>query len=126
MRPVDSLQMAGTEDVLMTKEALVALAGRMQKVSDKVYWLFFREEMGARVHAFIEFNGLLAKYVDICTRAAERGIDFTQANVHVGIQLPVEDHDVEYLAEKLECILTPFLEQPRAREILRARLFGED
>lgn len=118
--------MAGAEGISMTKDELVALAGRMQTVASETYWLFFHAEMGARVHAFIEFNGLIGKYAEVCARAAEQGIDFTQANVHVNAPLPIEDHDIEYLAEKLECILTPFLVTPRAREILRSRLFGEE
>lgn len=92
-----------------TKEELQALARRMRSVADATYDLFFRTGMGAECHAFLEFNGLLQKYVRICERAAEDGVDFRAANVHTGRPLSVEEHDLAYLAEKFVCIFGPII-----------------
>jgi hypothetical protein len=106
---------------------LVELSKEMFAVSGKVYSLFFRTNMGGKVHAFIEFCGVLDKYVGICSRAAAQGIDFTNSNVHTGVPLPVEVHDMEYLGEKLACIFGPMLaSNPEARDALKTALFGAE
>lgn len=118
--PPPALQEASTAELL-------ALTKRMRAVSDATYWLFFNAHMGADVHAFIEFCGVLSKYVDICERSAARGIDFRFLNTHSGEALPVEVHDMEYLGEKLDCILGPAIQaNPAAREALRRALFGAE
>ena len=104
---------------------LQLLTERMARVAENVYWLFFYAEMGSRVHAFLEFNGLLLKYVQICRRCALDGVDFTQFNTHTGQALPVEVHDMEYLGEKLRCIFGPIIDaNPAARAALKKALFG--
>ena len=109
-----------------SKDELLALVARMRAVSNATYDLFFRAGMGSEAHAFLEFNGLIAKYVDICHRCAEAGIDFRFLNTHSGEGLPVEVHDMRYLGEKLDCILGPAIHaNPAAREALREILFGE-
>ena len=118
---------AGTGKYEYSKNELVGLTVLMRRVANDVYTLFFKSNMGGQVHAFIEFCGVLNKYVDICRRAAESGIDFTQANTHSNIQLPVEVHDMEYLGEKLRCIFGPAIDHnPEAREALKRALFGEE
>jgi hypothetical protein len=108
------------------KEDLPLLAQRMEAVAEQVYWMFFHAEMGARVHAFIEFCGVLNKYVEICQRCAADGIDFTQFNTHTGQAMPVEAHDMEYLGEKLQCIFGPIIDaNPEAKAALKKALFGE-
>lgn len=108
-----------------SKAELLALAARMRAVSNATYDLFFRAGMGSEVHAFIEFNGLISKYVDICHRCAEQGIDFRFLNTHSGEGLPVEVHDMRYLGEKLDCILGPAIHaNPEAADMLRGILFG--
>ena len=110
-----------------SKEDLLLLAQRMEKVAEQVYWMFFHAEMGARIDAFIEFCGVLSKYVQICQRCAEEGIDFTQLNTHTGQAMPVEVHDMEYLGEKLQCIFGPIIDaNPAARAALKQALFGEE
>jgi len=49
------------------------------------------------------------EYIKICRQAADAGIDFTQANTHSGVPLPMHDFEALYLAEKLNCILGPAL-----------------
>lgn len=105
---------------------LVDIAKEMHAVADRVYWLFFKSGMGGKVHAYIEFCGVLNKYVEICGRAAVRGIDFTASSAHSGKTLPVEVHDMTYLGEKLDCIFGPMLAaNPEAREALKRALFHE-
>ena len=75
----------------LTKSDLIEIGKRMHDVVEETYWTFFRAGMGAHCHAFLEFNGLISKYAQICERAAERGIDFTQASV-------VSEDDTAYYA----------------------------
>jgi len=108
------------------KAELLALAARMRAVSDATYYLFFKSGMGAEAHAFLEFCGVLSKYVDICERCAEKEIDFRFMNTHSGEGLPIEVHDMRYLGEKLDCILGPAIRaNPEARAALREALFGD-
>ncbi len=110
-----------------SKEELRDLARRMRVVSNETYNLFFVLGMGSEVHAFIEFCGVLSKYVDICERCAEQGIDFRFLNTHSGAGLPVEVHDMVYLGEKLDCILGPAIRSnPAASEALKQALFAAD
>lgn len=106
---------------------LTTLAARMDEVARRTYGLFFVAGMGSEVHAFIEFNGLIAKYVEICQRCAAAGIDFRHLNTHTGGALPVEVHDMEYLGEKLACIFGPIIDAtPMARAALKRALFGDE
>jgi hypothetical protein len=57
-------------------------------------------------HPFIEFSGLMAEYVKLCTQAHKQGIDFSECNTHSGTHLPMLPHQVDYINEKLECIFT--------------------
>lgn len=112
------------KDTSAPNSELLALIVRMRFVCEQTYWAFFKAGMGAEVHAFIEFCGVLSKYVDICERCAAGGIDFRALNTHTGTPLPVEVHDMEYLGEKLRCILGPAIDaNPAAREALRRSLF---
>lgn len=111
----------------LNKVYLAALVARMHGVAESVYWLFFYANMGGEVHAFIEFNGLLSKYVEMCKRCADEGIDFTQLNTHTGQALPVAVHDMEYLGEKLRCIFGPIIDtNPEAKAALKKALFGSE
>lgn len=76
------------------------MVGKMREASN----LFYRMAQCAGCHTFIEFCGLMNKYIDVCSRAAQEGVDFTLTSVHAGKPLPVEGHDVAYLAEKFACI----------------------
>lgn len=110
-----------------SREDLLALVARMRAVSAQTYDLFFLANMGGEVHAFIEFCGVLSKYVDICERAAAQGIDFRHLNTHSNRPLPVFAHDMEYLGEKLACIFGPALRSnPVAAAVLRRALFGSE
>jgi hypothetical protein len=92
----------------------------LRNLSEKFYWMCFHANVGSFAHPFLEFNGLMSVYVDVL---AKSGVDPQQANVHGGVPLPVEDHQIEYLAEKLECIFAPIIAaNPNARGILERAL----
>ncbi len=92
----------------------------LRNLTEKFYWMCFHANVGSFAHPFLEFNGLMSVYVDVLTKS---GVDPQQANVHGGVPLPVEDHQIEYLAEKLECIFAPIIAaNPNARWILERAL----
>lgn len=100
---------------------------RMRKVAEQTYWLFFAARMGETCHAFIEMNGVISKFVDICDKANKAGIDFTAANAHLGVAMPVEEHDMAYLGEKLGCMFGPSLRaNPRAKRAFLRAMFGDE
>lgn len=55
-------------------------------------------------HAFIEFCGLQAKFIDICQESLDAGIEFPMANTHSGESLALAPHHALYLGEKFNCI----------------------
>ncbi|WP_293126879.1 hypothetical protein [Microcoleus sp. bin38.metabat.b11b12b14.051] len=74
---------------------------RMRAASDN----FYNEAVRTNCHTFIEFTGLLNEYIKICEENLAVGIDFTQSNAHIkGPQLKIQEHEVDYLNEKLCCI----------------------
>jgi hypothetical protein len=75
---------------------------RMQAVSH----LFYIQARAIGNHPFIEFAGLMNEYIKACHSAHDKGIDFTNCNTHSGQELPLEDFEVKYINEKLECIFT--------------------
>lgn len=106
-------------DPAFSKEELQALTLKMREVANKVYPLL----QSCQVHAFIEFNGLMQKYVDLCQRAADKGVDFTMFNTHNDKSFAVQDHDVVYLAEKFDCIFGPsFRAKPEQWAIFKEEL----
>jgi hypothetical protein len=79
----------------------------LRLLTTNTYWRFFNAGIGTRAHAFLEFVGLMSKYVDICDRSAKAGIDFVHANKHGGTALEMDGHDIDYIAEKFGCIFGP-------------------
>jgi hypothetical protein len=96
-----------------TKEELEAMIKAMRAVSSA----FYAGASRTRCHAFIEFCGLMSKYLDICELACQAGIDFTTANVHGDKTIPIEAHDLQYLAEKFECIFSGLLSTPEQKKL---------
>lgn len=92
-----------------TKEEMDTMISRMETASS----LFYGMAQRIGCHAFIEFTGLMNKFIDICRNSAENGIQFPFANTHSGMKLAVEGHDVDYLAEKFDCIFGPVLENEK-------------
>ena len=96
----------------------------VNQASQQFYWVCFAAGVGGCAHAFMEFNGLMQAYCQILEKAVRAGLDPQQLNVHSGKPLPVDGHEIEYLAEKLDCIFGPVLaSNPKARAILLRKLF---
>jgi len=70
---------------------------------------FYTAAVQTGCHAFIEFTGLMNEFIKVCHRAEEMGIDWRGANTHSGVPLPIEDYEIHYMAEKLDCIYGPSL-----------------
>lgn len=87
--------------MMNVEEREVALA-KMQQLSDAFYGA--AQRIG--VHPFLEVTGLMNEYIKAARLAHEKGIDFTDCNVHTGQDLPLEPHMIDYMNEKLECMFT--------------------
>ena len=106
-------------DPSFSKEELQALTLKMRATANTVYVLL----QSCQVHAFIEFNGLMQKYVDLCQRAADEGVDFSMYNTHNEKSFTVHGHDIEYLAEKFDCIFGPlFRKNPELWKLFKETL----
>ena len=81
----------------------------MREINSKFYDMCFYGGIGGTCHAFIEFTGLQAKFIDMCQEALNKGIEFPFANTHTQTDLGIQLHDVAYLAEKFDCIFGPSL-----------------
>lgn len=75
---------------------------KMKDASDK----FYAEAIRINNHPFLEFTGLLNEYIKACEQAHQENIDFSECNTHSQNHLPLEEHQVQYINEKLECIFT--------------------
>lgn len=71
---------------------------------DQAIGRFYSAAIQIGNHPFIEFAGVMTAYLKSCQRAHDAGIDFTECNQHAGRELPMESFEVDYLAEKLNCI----------------------
>lgn len=96
---------------------------RLYELNQQFYGLCFIADVGSRAHSFIEFNGLINKYIDLLVLFAEQGIDPHTANDHNDVDLSIDDHHMRYLGDKLKCIFGPLIRNdPRARAILAKSL----
>lgn len=86
----------------MTPQEREKALTEMQSASDH----FYREAIRIGNHPFIEFTGLINEYIKAARHAHEADIDFSQCNTHSGRHLPLEEFQVAYINEKLECIFT--------------------
>ena len=65
---------------------------------------FYQSAIAIGNHPFIEFTGLINEYIKLCEECFAMGIDFSQCNIHAGNNLPISNHSIDYIEEKLECI----------------------
>lgn len=109
------------------KKELESTLQLMCDTNKRIYWDMFRSGFGDKCHAFLEFNGFMSKYQELCQKAADAGIDFRDANVHSGKPLPMEAHDVDYLAEKFSCIFGSFFrDNPDLAKLFASKALGLD
>jgi len=97
----DEMKLPGHTYTLGEMRAVIA---KMREVNGQFYNLCFFGGIGNRCHAFIEFAGLQAKFVDMCEAALNEGIEFPFANQHSQTPWPIERHHADYLGEKFHCI----------------------
>jgi hypothetical protein len=99
---------------------------RMRQLNETFYWAMFQQDMGGRCHAFVEFAGLQAKFIDMCEAALNQGIEFPLANQHSGQPWPLDVHHAEYLGEKFACIYGFAIgSRPELRRVFIASGLGE-
>lgn len=92
---------------------------RMQQVSNRFY--LGAQEVG--FHGFLELTGIINAYIQACQMALLNEIDYGTCNEHSGRALPLETHQVEYIAEKFKCLFGPaFRENPELVEIFVTKL----
>lgn len=82
------------------EQELHQICNQMQVVSDN----FYQGAIHTGNHAFIEFCGLMNEYIKACRAAINKDIDFTEANIHNGVALPLEPYHLDYISEKFNCI----------------------
>jgi hypothetical protein len=97
----DDTRLPGHQYTLGEMRKIIAT---LRAVNDRFYWDAFHAGAGSACHAFIEFAGLQAKFIDMCEQALVAGIEFPFANRHSRTPWPMETHHAEYLGEKFHCI----------------------
>jgi len=99
-----------------TTEEREQILAKMKRASNDFYYMAIH----TGCHAFIEFTGLMNEYIKLCEEAHGKGIDFTQANIHSGEGegLPIQDHHISYLGEKLGCIYGSALDEEKTAKLL--------
>lgn len=85
---------------MMNKHEREVALTLMKTTSD----VFYASAVRIGNHPFIEFAGLMNEYIKVCEAAHEQGIDFSNCSAHTGQQLPLREHHIAYLVEKLQCI----------------------
>lgn len=69
---------------------------------------FYAAAVRTNCHVFIEFTGLMNEYIKVCTAMTAAGdTSWMSANTHSGVPLKMESYELDYLAEKLDCIYGP-------------------
>lgn len=95
----------------------------LRRICNAFYRMCFTGGIGTSCHAFLEFTGLMSKYIDVISRAAAKGIAPNEINQHVWTKIKVHDHDIKCMAEKLGCIFRPIIEaNPNAAKIFLEEL----
>lgn len=85
--------------MMSAEERELTLARMNQAVSR-----FYSAAVQIGNHPFIEFAGVMTAYVKSCERAHADGVDFSECTAHAGEALPMESFELDYLAEKLNCV----------------------
>ncbi len=108
-----------------TRSEPPSIIDKLRALNERFYWDCFKQGVGSEAHSFIEFNGLMNAYIQYMEKAVAAGIELQTLNAHGGVAVQVEGHTIQYLAEKLDCILGPIISSsPMSRAILLKELFG--
>ncbi len=108
------------EEFELDKERRAEALQRMKAASDTFYGLAVR----TGCHAFIEFAGLMNEFITLCHKAEADGVNWLMANTHTNTPIPIREHNIDYLAEKLDCIYGPSLEAAGLRNYFARRFVG--
>jgi hypothetical protein len=92
-----------TEYSVDERERMLA---RMMEIKDS----FYAAAQRVGHHQFIEFAGFMAEYIKICARMHRDGVDFGT------VELAPKHYEMEYVAEKFDCIFGGGLMEPVVRE----------
>lgn len=94
------------------------LNGLLKKM-DLAARTFYRLAQDANVHQLLEFTGFINEYVKLCQKSWMNGVDFVE-----NAELPMEEYNAQYIAEKLNCIFGPtFLAKEELRKAFIEELF---
>lgn len=85
----------------------------------EVFW-------GGVPHAFIEFCGIQAEFINMCERMMNSGIEFPLVNRHGSTQFQVPDFQARYLGEKFGCIFKQLLPDEASRKVFIEEAFNHD
>jgi len=89
-----------------TKEYL----NKIQENITSFYWVLFNLGVGERFHPMLEWCGVMSEYIKIHQALLDEGIDATNSDIHNGIGSKIPKYQLNYLAEKLNCIFSGMLE----------------
>ena len=100
-----------------------AMIESMRAINSAFYGMVFA---GGVPHAFIEFCGLQAAYIDTCQQMLNDGIEFPFVSTHSGVQEGggMAAHTAAYLGEKFNCVYG-FAMGPEAKKAFAAYAFEE-
>jgi hypothetical protein len=97
------MAMVGVEvEGSMTNDALI----RASAICEELYMRMFFANMGGDFHSFIEWCGVLREHLNM---VRESGANPSTLHTHSALGARVPPHQLVYMAEKLNCILAPFL-----------------
>ena len=77
---------------------------------------FYIAAANTNCHAFIEFTGLLREYCKVCEGNLKRGIDFREINAHRSRRMQLQQYEIDYFNEKLNCIFQGLVKVERDDE----------
>ncbi len=86
------------------KSEALALVLRLDVEVHALYWRMFALGTGGQFHAFVEWCGVMREHLKIVEGLLKADVDAFNMNTHTGQALPIPQHQLSYLAEKMECI----------------------
>lgn len=100
-----------------------AMIRSMRDINSRFYSEVFH---GGVPHAFIEFCGVQAEFINMCDRMLHEGIEFPLVNRHCETQFRVPDFQARYLGEKFGCIFKQLLPDEASRRVFIESAFSHE
>ncbi len=115
-RPLPTTTAATTAATTTGNEQHLATIAAMRRLSKSLYWMCFCAGAGSRTYGFIEFRGLMDKYIDVMARV-EDAHDPHQVDQPAGAASAVTPEDIAYVTAKLRTLFGPMIHStPAARQ----------